>query len=65
MGEFNSQQENRMFHFERIEGYFIAHIIKSAQKKKAILLSVTGAETYVTAHTKVSNSREAKRRDFK
>ena len=44
IGEINSQREDWMFHSERLEEYFIANDIKSAEKKKAILLSVVGAE---------------------
>lgn len=32
--------------FQKLEEYFIANDIESADKKKAILLSVVGAETY-------------------
>ena len=46
IGEFNSQREDWMFYFERLEEYFIANDIKSAKKMKAILLSVVGADTY-------------------
>ena len=46
IGEFNSQREDWMAYSERLEEYFIANDIESADKKKAILLSVVGAETY-------------------
>ena len=46
IGEFNSQQEDWMSYSKRLEEYFIANDIKSAEKKKAILLSVVGADTY-------------------
>ena len=45
-GEFNSQREDWMAYSERLEEYFMANDIESADKKKAILLSVVGAETY-------------------
>ena len=45
IGVFNQQQEDRISYSERLEEYFIANDIKSAQKKKAILLSVVGAVT--------------------
>ena len=46
MGEFNSQREDWMSYSERLQEYFTANNIKSAKKKKAILLSMVGAETY-------------------
>ena len=46
IGEFNSQREDWMPYSERPEEYFIANDIKSAKKKKAILLIVVGADTY-------------------
>ena len=46
IGEFNSQQELWISYAERLEEYFIANEIESANRKKAILLSVVGAETY-------------------
>ena len=46
IGEFNSQREDWMSYLERLEEYFITNDIKSAKKKKAILLSVAGADTY-------------------
>ena len=46
IGEFNSQREDRMSYSKRLEECFIANDIKTADKKKAILLSVVGADTY-------------------
>ena len=46
IGEFNSQRELWISYAERLEEYFIANEIESANRKKAILLSVVGAETY-------------------
>ena len=46
IGEFNSQREDRMSYSKRLEECFIANDIKTADKKKAILLSVVGANTY-------------------
>ena len=46
MGKFNSQRENWMSYSERLQEYFTANDIKSAEKMKAILLTVVGAETY-------------------
>ena len=46
IGEFNSQREDWISYSERLEEYFIANEIESANKKKAILLSVVGAATY-------------------
>ena len=46
MGEFNSQREDWMSYSERLQEYFTANDIKSAEKKKVILLSVVGSETY-------------------
>ena len=46
IGEFNSQREDWISYSERLEEYFIANKIESANKKKAILLSVVGAATY-------------------
>lgn len=45
-GEFNSQREDWMSYSERLQEYFTANEIESADKKKAILLSVVGAEIY-------------------
>ena len=44
IGEINSQREDWMSYSERLEEYFTANDIKSAEKKKAILLSAVGAE---------------------
>ena len=44
--EFNSQQEDWMSYSERLQAYFTANEIESTDKKKAILLSVVGAEIY-------------------
>ena len=46
IGEFNSQRELWISYSERLEEYFIANEIESANRKKAILLSVIRAETY-------------------
>ena len=46
IGEFNSQQEDWMSYSERLQKYFTANEIESADKKKAILLSVVGAKIY-------------------
>ena len=46
IGEFSSQREDWLAYSERLEEYFIANDIESSDKKKAILLSVVGAETY-------------------
>ena len=46
IGEFSSQREDWLGYSERLEEYFIANDIESSDKKKAILLSVVGAETY-------------------
>ena len=44
IGEINSQREDWMSYSERLEKYFTANDIKSAEKNKAILLSAVGAE---------------------
>lgn len=46
MGEFNLQQRNWMSYSKRIEDYFTTNEKKSTKKRKIILLSVIGAETY-------------------
>ena len=46
MGEFNSQREDWMSYSKRLQEYFTANDIKSAEKKKTILLGVVGAEAY-------------------
>ena len=50
IGSFNSSQEDWLSHTERLQQYFTANDIKddeaSAAKKRAILLSVCGAETF-------------------
>ena len=44
IGESNSRREDWMSYSERLEEYFVANDIKSAKKKKAILLSAVGAK---------------------
>ena len=46
IGEFNSQREDWMSYSERLQEYFTANETESADKKKAILLSMVGAEIY-------------------
>ena len=45
-GEFNPQREDWTSYTERLQEYFIANKIEDAAKKKAVLLSIVGAETY-------------------
>ena len=58
IGEFNSQQEDWISYSERLQEYYTANEIESADKKKAIVLSMAGAEIYVSAHTKPSSPRQ-------
>lgn len=46
MSAFNSSVENWRAYVERLEQYFVANEIESAERKRAILLSVCGAKTY-------------------
>ena len=46
IGEFNQQREDWISYSERLQEYFAANEIEAAAKKKAILLSIVGAETY-------------------
>lgn len=43
---FSPRSGNWRAYIERLEDYFVANSIKSAQKKRAILLSVCGPKTY-------------------
>ena len=61
IGEFNSQREDWMSYSERLEEYFIANDIKSAEKKKAILLSVVGADTYQLMQSLIAPEKPKKR----
>ena len=45
-GEFNPQREDWTSYTERLQEYFIANGLEDAAKKKAVLLSIVGAETY-------------------
>ena len=46
MGEFNPEKETWTAYTERLEQYFEANDVASAEKQRAILLSVWGASTY-------------------
>ena len=46
IGEFNRAKEDWVSYCERIQQYFMANDITTDDKKKAILLSTCGAETY-------------------
>ena len=59
VGEFNSQREDWMSYTKRLQEYFTANEIKSADKMKAILLSIVGAKIIISAHAKLSSSRQA------
>ena len=45
-GEFNPQREDWTSYTERLQECFIANGLEDAAKKKAVLLSIVGAETY-------------------
>ena len=45
-GEFNPQREDWTSYTERLQEYFIANGLEDAAKKKAVLLSIVGAEMY-------------------
>ena len=46
ISEFDPQREDWIAYSERLQAYFVANENESRDKKKAILLSVVGAETY-------------------
>jgi len=46
IGEFDPSQETWAMYVERLELYFIANGIEDAGKKRAVLLTVSGASTY-------------------
>ena len=46
LGEFNPTREDWTSYAERLELYFIANDIVTEKKQQAILLNVSGAETY-------------------
>ena len=46
IGEFNRGEEDWTAYCERLEQYFLANDVASAEKQRAILLSVCGAATY-------------------
>ena len=44
--KFNSQKEDWILHSEQLRAYFAVNKIENGDKKKAVPLSVVGAETY-------------------
>ena len=46
MGEFKESEESWSQYVERLEQYFLANEVKDVAKRRAILLSVCGSETY-------------------
>ena len=46
IGEFDPSQETWVMYVERLELYFVANGINDAGKKRAVLLTVSGASTY-------------------
>ena len=46
IGEFNPDKETWTAYTERLEEYFLANDVESAEKQRAVLLSVCGASTY-------------------
>ena len=46
IGEFNPEKESWTSYTERLEEYFLANDVESAEKQRAVLLSVCGAATY-------------------
>ena len=46
IGEFDPSQETWAMYVERLEHYFITNGIEDAGKKRAVLLTVSGASTY-------------------
>ena len=59
IGEFNLQQEDWMSYSERLEEYFIANGIKSKGHPIECGWSID-----LSTYTKLSSSREAKRKNF-
>ena len=54
IGEFHGGREGWESYSERLEHYFVANDVKSAEKKWAILLSSCGPETYTLVHNLVA-----------
>ena len=46
IGEFDAGREDWVSYTERLEQYFIGNDVTAATKKRTVLLSVCGAETY-------------------
>ena len=54
IGEFNRVKEDWVFYCERMQQHFTANYIATDDKKKAILLSNCGAETYQLIQSRVA-----------
>ena len=46
LGEFQNAQETWQSYVERLQQYFVANDVKSAEKQRAVLLSAVGGQTY-------------------
>ena len=57
--KFELQTDNWLEYVERIEQYFIANAIDSADKKRGILLTVIGSETYSLLRSLISPAKPA------
>ena len=59
MSAFNPSSENWRAYVERLEQYFVANAIDTVERKRAILLSICGAETYQLIRDLVSPEKPA------
>ena len=57
--KFELQTDNWLEYVERIEQYFIANAIDEADKKRGILLTVIGSETYSLLRSLISPAKPA------
>lgn len=59
LSEFDPQKEDWISYSERLQAYFAANEIENGDKKKAILLSIVGAETYQLMRSLVAPEKPA------
>ena len=46
IGEFQNAQESWQSYVERLQQYFVANDVRTAEKQRAVLLSALGGQTY-------------------
>ena len=59
IGEYRSEREEWDSYVKRLDQYFVANDVTNAAKKKALLLSLCGAETYTLVRNLVVPDRPA------